>query len=400
MVDVQRVGQQLGIGDGVRARVARRHEHPVHPLGAERVDSDGGHQRRVDPTREADHHLAEAVLGHVVAGAEHQGLVDLALGTQQRRGVRHQRRLDRRVRRGRARRGPSGRDLHHREGPGGRQRSGRYLDVDHEAGLDVLRGSRQHRSVGRHHQRGPVEDELVLPAHEVDVRQRAPRLGRALGQGALAQLHLPGVVRGGVQVDHQLRATPAGGGHRAVGNPGVLADGDAHPHAADVVQVGGAPALAEVAALVEHLVVGQLALVVRAGDPTPGADRGPVAQLTVDPVDEADHGRRAPGGSRHPLERLEVVVHEAGLQQQVLGRVAGDRQLGEGHEVAVRGLGLLDGTDQALDVAVEVADHQVELGQGHSHTSHGVSLREARAGIAAPRHAPRGFSAGHVPPDP
>ena len=50
-------------------------------------------------------------------------------------------------------------------------------------------------------------------------------------------------------------------------------------------------------------------------------------------------------------------------QHEVLRRVAGDGQLGEGHEVAAGVLGPLVGRDDALQVPVEVADGGVELRQ-------------------------------------
>ena len=75
-----RFGESLGVGDAALARVARRHGDAVHVLGAERVDGDGGDERRVDAAREADDHVGEAVLVDVVAGAEHERLVDLVPG--------------------------------------------------------------------------------------------------------------------------------------------------------------------------------------------------------------------------------------------------------------------------------------------------------------------------------
>ena len=56
---------------------ARRHEHAGDVVGAERVGRDRGDERRVDAAREPDEHVAEAVLAHVVARAEHERLVDL-----------------------------------------------------------------------------------------------------------------------------------------------------------------------------------------------------------------------------------------------------------------------------------------------------------------------------------
>ena len=42
----------------------------MHPLLAERLDGQGGRERRVDSARDSDYHLPEAVLVHVAAQAE------------------------------------------------------------------------------------------------------------------------------------------------------------------------------------------------------------------------------------------------------------------------------------------------------------------------------------------
>ena len=46
--------ERLGVGDAPLAGEARGHEHPDDVLGPERVDRDGGHERRVDAARQAD----------------------------------------------------------------------------------------------------------------------------------------------------------------------------------------------------------------------------------------------------------------------------------------------------------------------------------------------------------
>ena len=69
-VDPERLGEPLCVAARRVRRVARRHRHAVHPLGAERLDAQRRRQRRVDAARQADHDVAEAVLGHVVVQAE------------------------------------------------------------------------------------------------------------------------------------------------------------------------------------------------------------------------------------------------------------------------------------------------------------------------------------------
>ena len=84
--DPEALRERRRVGNAVLARIARRHEHAEHVLGPERVDRDRGDERRIDPARKADQHVVESVLAHVVAGAQHERLVDLA--------HRRQRRLD------------------------------------------------------------------------------------------------------------------------------------------------------------------------------------------------------------------------------------------------------------------------------------------------------------------
>ena len=62
-VDAQPLGQRAGVVARALARVARRHGEAVHAVRPERVDGDGRHERGVDPARQADHGVGEAVLG-------------------------------------------------------------------------------------------------------------------------------------------------------------------------------------------------------------------------------------------------------------------------------------------------------------------------------------------------
>ncbi len=158
-------------------------------------------------------------------------------------------------------------------------------------------------------------------------------------------------------------------GERAVGAPDVLADADADVHAADDVQLEVLVARREVAGLVEHGVVRQVALAVGADHLAAGAHGGGVEQILVG-VDVADDGGAAAGVLGELAERGFGVLDELRLQHEVLGRIAGDRQLGECHDVATGRLGLVVGGEQLLDVAGEVADSGVELGERHPQHGH------------------------------
>ena len=103
-----------------------------------------------------------------------------------------------------------------------------------------------------------------------------------------------------------------------------------------------------------------------------GAHGGGVEQVAV-LVDEADDGGAVARAGGELGEGGLVVGDEAGLEHQVLGRVAGDRQLGEGDDVAAGGVGPVVGVDEQGEVAVEVADGWVELGQGDAQDGHDIN---------------------------
>ena len=139
----------------------------------------------------------------------------------------------------------------------------------------------------------------------------------------------------------------------------VLADLDDRP----------ATAGAEVALLVEDAVVGQVVLAVDLAHGAVGEHRGGV-------VDGAVLG----GGSGNPTtatmprvvarelgERAPRVAQEVLAQQQVLGRVAGQRQLGEQHQLGAGGARRVDPGADALRVAGDVADGGVHLAEGQAH---------------------------------
>ena len=153
-----------------------------------------------------------------------------------------------------------------------------------------------------------------------------------------------------------------------------------------------ARAALEVAQLVEDAVVGQVDLAVDGLHAAVGEHRGGVVDVVgaLGEADERDDALRVGGD---PLDRRARVGQEVLLEQQVLGRVAGDRQLGEERELRA---GLARARELLADlglVAGDVADGGVDLGEGDAHPSpnddgytlvvSGARLRDA-AGLAAP----------------
>ena len=223
--DPELLGQRLGVGDAARAREARRHEHADHVVGAERVGRDRGDERRVDAAREPDHHVGEAVLGDVVAGADHERLVHLV--------HRLERRLDPRRRRSARRAGPAHQHLGERgrsstaaRVEGAAPERGPDVDVDDEQVLGELRAARDELPALVEQHRRAVEDELVLAADEVHVDERHRRVGGTRREHRLALAQAARVVRRRVDVDDELGAGRGLREDRARRAPRVLADRD------------------------------------------------------------------------------------------------------------------------------------------------------------------------------
>ena len=363
----------LGLGEGVLDAhgrgVARGHQHRPHPRRAEGVHGEGERERRVDAPREPDDRPGEAVLLHVVPDPRGERPVDALLDRQ---------------------------GLGDRPGPQPHRRAG--VDLERMEALHEGGRAQGHRAVGVHGEGGPVEDQLVLPTHEVDVGDGDPVLPGPAHDDLLALGLLPHVVGRGVQVQDEARACGDRLAHRRL-RPDVLADRQPHRQPVEVEDAGRG-ALAEVALLVEDAVVGQALLVVAGGDVPAAQERAGVVDALgrVLGVAEDDVDARHLAGDRGegPLDP----GVEPRAQQQVLGRVAGQGQLGEedqsGAEPVTRRAGRLD---DAPGVAVHVPDQEVDLGQGDAQGGpHRFSTPRGGSPRGRPRSSGPRPSAGRCPP--
>src|SRR5207237_7688667 len=88
----------------------------------------------------------------------------------------------------------------------------------------------------------------------------------------------------------------------------------------------------EIPFLVEDAVVWQKLLVIDGEHTAVMNDGGGIVDIRVG-VDEADYGRDSSDVGTDLLEGAEIVVDEVSPQEEVLGRVAGQGELGKGNEV-------------------------------------------------------------------
>ena len=310
--------------------------------------------------------MAEAVLLHVVARAEHQSGIHLGLRLEQRRHLTAHHRLAGVVA---PRQRPQPPHLRQRLAHGRPQpcvaqpRGQRRLQVDgpHHQRLGELRRPRQHAALVVEQQRVPVEDQLVLAADEVGERDRGQVVARALDQHPLAVAALARVVRRSRGIEDQRGAGQRLVRRRRAGRPDVLADRQPEARVAEL-EHGAALADLEVALLVEHAVVGEHGLAVDGLQLALGQHRERVVDV-VGALREADQRDDPLGLDRELGHRLGGRLQEVLLQQQVLGRIAGDRQLGEQHQLGARVARLGDALGDLGDVALEVADTAVDLGE-------------------------------------
>ena len=265
----------------------------MHAVGPERTHGDRRGQRRVDPAREPDHDLAEAVLRHVVAQAELERLAHLLQVVERLRRHRpHElslllRRLEHDLQRRRDRRALAGQGAppHVAQPP---PDGGRRIEVDDEQLLDEARRPRDQLAFVVEHDRGAVEDQLVLAADHVAVRDEARVVARPHAQHLLALAVLADVERRGGDVEHDLRAGERQVGRRRAGLPDVLADRRARDDVAEAEQQQ-VVARGEVAVLVEDAVVRQEALAVDRADLAAREDVTGVVEIGVE-VGSADEG--------------------------------------------------------------------------------------------------------------
>src|SRR5439155_128589 len=234
--------------------------------------------------------------------------------------------------------------------------------------LDELPPARHRLTVRIDDHAGAVEHQLVLAAHHVDERQPDDVVGGARGDHALAEAGLARVVRRAVDGHDQLGAGQRLRGRRPRRIPDVLADVDGHARLAEREDRRLAPRL-EIAVLVEDAVVRQVLLVVDAGQGPVVDDGGGVEEILA-LVHAADDGGEAARRLRHVRQRGQVGLDEGGLEEEILGRVAGDRQLGERDEVGTERTRLRQTVHDAPGVTLDVPDGRVDLGQAHAEAPH------------------------------
>jgi hypothetical protein len=211
-----------------------------------------------------------------------------------------------------------------------------------------------------HDERVAVEDQLVLASDHVHVHHGQVNVDDAVARDALPLALLVDFVGRGVDHDEQLRAVLArrAGG---LGLPDVLADEEPELETAALDHGRLAPS-AEVALLVEHPVIGKLDLAVIRGEPPVAEERRGVEDIQAAVFGVSDVHADTVHAAPHGIETGIDLTPQAAMEQQILGWIAGQRELRKRDEVGrERSSRVLRRLDDPGRIALDVAYEQVEL---------------------------------------
>ena len=249
--------------------------------------------------------------------------------------------------------------------------------------LAMLGRARDDLAGGVEREAGAVEHQVVLPADLVDEHQRAAPAARGRRQHARAQVALLDRERRRRDVDDDLGA----GAHQRLDRigaveprrpevgvvPDVLADRDPQAPAAkeDGRDLGGRRRSSATRRTRRRSAAATCA---RRAPPGRLDQRGAVGEAApVGRRRRARGSRRAPRSSppaarrRQRVERGAGRLDEGGPLEQVLGRIAAERQLGEDRQLRAARLGRGQGVQHQPAVPVEVADGGIDLPERDLH---------------------------------
>ena len=223
-----------------------------------------------------------------------------------------------------------------------------------------------------HHERGTVEHQFILTADQVRIKQRNAGRANPLAHHRLAVADLAGLIGRGVEIQNQPGPGRRGLLHRAR-LPDVLANGEPDRHAAQLEHTRRIARL-EIALFVEDAVIGQPLLAVGVLDGAIADHCRAVVHAGVGGLGKTDDDGDAVDLSRQPLQGVFHGGQKIPAQNQILGRIAGQRQLREHHRVRAQPVARLPRRLQhPARIAGHVADEKIQLGNGDA-KGHGIWL--------------------------
>ena len=244
-----------------------------------------------------------------------------------------------------------------------------HIQVGHQQRLFKLGAVRHQLTTWPEDGAVAIEDQLVLSAHGVQVGHVELVVGSTGGDHPATEVAFAHMVGRGVDINHEIGPSVPLHCSGAGWVPDVFADVQTYAHAVDD-EDGAFFTLLEVPLLVEHAVVGQVDLVIDAYD-FPVVSEGTGVVDVVTGIDEAyGHGHIFRGGCCYAAHSFDVGLYEGGLEKEVFRWVASDGQLRKGDKVDRQLLGLLHVLQGLGDVALQVANGEVYLGQSQAERVH------------------------------
>ncbi len=320
-------------------------------LRAKRVHRDRKRQCRIDAAGQPQYDTGKAVLAHVVAHTQYERAINARFFRLQR---------------------------DHRP----RTRHGLVadeIDIDCEDIFFEMRSTLNDFAILIHDERAAIEYELILTADHVQVHDRQLYVLNALSDDALTALLVVERVRRSVDHHEQLRACRLrrAGGARL---PNVFADQKRRSNAVEIDDAG-VLAVLEIALLVEYRVVRQLLLAVVRERLTLSNEDRRIEDALGGVLGIADENCNPVSFRAYALDRRGDLPAQALVKQQVLRRIAAQRELGEEHDIGVEPLARVHRrVENTLCVAGDISDKKIELRQGEPECGSGHSVRMRTGG--------------------
>ena len=217
--------------------------------------------------------------------------------------------------------------------------------------------------VGIDGERRAVEYQFVLAAELVGVEHRQAGLDHLLDHDLVANIDLAAIIGRAVRHQQDLRAALCQRLADTEFAPDVLADRNAHPHAAEIHRPRHFRPGLEHALLIEFAIVRQIDLVALGDDLSTVGDNDRIVGAALALQRRADDDARPTiGGIGSELRgRLFAGSQERRLEHKIFRRITGKEKLGKKHKIGALPRGVGACLACLGEIAGDIADSRVQL---------------------------------------
>ena len=304
----------------------------MHLVGTQCIDRDTQGQGRIDAAGKADQRTLEAALANVVMHSKNQCLVGLGL---KRQLVGHLVRTQAAV-----------------------------VEINDAQGFFKLRQAHATFTLRIEGKGGAIENQLILTTDQIGVNRRNTSCSDTFAQHFDALLLLFEMAGRGIKDEQKLGTCRM----RHFGSaffPDVGTDVDTAANTTQRHDTGFGARL-EIPLLVENVVVGQAHLAVNRNFPAIFDNGCRVVASTIRRLGMADNKGNTFNPTGQIIQRASASPVEVRAQQQVFRRITAQRQFRRQQYLRAAGFRLGSAFNDTFDVARQVTDGGVELGNGES----------------------------------